>query len=647
LTRAARAATVRGRTMRPVDPEQAEREARFRGLVEVCNDLMQCVDPRGVVVYVNPAWLRTLGRAEVDVVGHSIFEFLHPDVVEHCKRVMAAVFQGQELRGIEVAFRHADGRKVTVEGDVLPHVVGGAVVATQSFFRDVTRQRALEADRTAKMAFLDQVFAAAPEALMFLDTDGRVTRVNPEFTRLFGYTDAEAAGRQIDELVVPESMRAEGSDLCRRAGKAETVNIETVRRRKDGALIDVSLLATPIRAFGRQIATLGIYRDISERKRMQAQLTRAQRMEAIGRLAGGIAHDFNNLLTVIQAAADQLLVHVGADASARADAEEVLAACAKASALTRQLIAFSRKQVLQPIALDVNRVVGEVGRMLGRVIGEHITLAFDLAPSLRPALADPGQVEQVLMNLALNARDAMPGGGELRIRTRDVELQGAVAAAHGVAPGGFVELAVHDTGCGIPAAVLDRIFEPFWSTKAAEGRGAGLGLSTVYGIVQQSHGAIAVQSEVGVGTRFQVLLPHAGPGAPTAPKPTAPKPRGGAESILVVEDDDSIRWLVERALRHAGYRVHAAANAAAALAVIDRLDEDVALVFTDVVMPGANGPELVRQLRAARPALRVLFTSGFADDRAFETAPVPNSHFLAKPYSIAALVAKVREVLDA
>ena len=599
------------------------------------------------MLYVNPAWLRALGRAEADVVGRSIFDFLHEDVVEHCRQAMGAVFAGQELRGIEVAFRHADGRKVVVEGDVLPRVVDGVVVATQSFFRDVTRQRAIEADRTAKMAFLDQVFDAAPEALMFLGTDGRVTRVNPEFTRLFGYSDAEATGRHIDELVVPETMRTEGSDLCRRAGASEAVNIETVRRRKDGSLVEVSLLATPIRAFGKQIAILGIYRDISERKRLQAQLDRAQRMEAVGRLAGGIAHDFNNLLTVIQAAADHLLDAVGGDEAAKADADEVLAACAKASALTRQLIAFSRKQVLQPVALDVNRVVGEVSRMLGRVIGEHIAIVLDLAPAPRRALADPGQVEQVLMNLALNARDAMPQGGTLRMGTRDVRLAKAEAAALGVAPGGYVELAVADTGCGIPPAMLDRIFEPFWSTKAAEGRGAGLGLSTVYGIVQQSRGAIVVHSEVGKGTRFQVFLPHAASDAPVAPLPAPSAPRGGAESILVVEDDDSIRWLVERALRHAGYRVHVAANAAAALAVAEQLPEDLAMVFTDVVMPGANGPELARRLRAARPGLRVLFTSGFADDRSFETAPVPDSHFLAKPYSIAALVAKVREVLDA
>ncbi|MFN9755027.1 MAG: PAS domain S-box protein [Planctomycetota bacterium] len=632
--------------MRRVDDELAGHADRFRGLVEVCNDLMQCVDARGIVEYVNPAWLRTLGRAEAEVVGRPITEFLHADAIAHCREVLADVFAGRPRHGVEVAFCGADGSKVVVEGDVLPRQVDGEVVATQAFFRDVTRQRAIAADRTAKMAFLDQVVESAPEALVFLANDGRVTRVNPEFTRLFGYTDAEARGWPIDELVVPEAMRAEGADLCRRAAAAETVNIETVRQRKDGALVEVSLLATPIRAGGEQLAILGIYRDVSERRRLQARLERAQRMEAVGRLAGGIAHDFNNLLTVIQAAADHLLTQAGADPTQRADAEEVLAAADKAAALTRQLIAFSRKQVLQPVALDVGRVVGDIGRMLGRVIGERIALTLDVAPGLRPALADPAQVEQVLMNLALNARDAMPHGGQLRIGARDVELAGAAAVALGVDPGSYVELLVADTGCGIPPATIERIFEPFWSTKAADGRGAGLGLSTVYGIVQQSRGAVAVHSEVDIGTRFHVYLPcaRALPAAAAAAPP--PQASRGAGSILVVEDDDSIRWLVERALRHAGHRVHVAANAAAAVALAERLD-DLVLVFTDVVMPGGNGPELVARLRSRRPSLRVLFSSGYADDRAFESALLPDTHFLAKPYSIAALAAKVRAVLDA
>ncbi|MFN9705988.1 MAG: ATP-binding protein, partial [Planctomycetota bacterium] len=307
---------------------------------------------------------------------------------------------------------------------------------------------------------------------------------------------------------------------------------------------------------------------------------------------------------------------------------------------------FSRKQVLQPVALDVGRVVGDIGRMLGRVIGERIALTLDVAPGLRPALADPAQVEQVLMNLALNARDAMPHGGQLRIGARDVELAGAAAVALGVDPGSYVELLVADTGCGIPPATLERIFEPFWSTKAADGRGAGLGLSTVYGIVQQSRGAVAVHSEVDIGPRFPVYLPGARalPAAAAAAPP--PQASRGAGSILVVEDDDSIRWLVERALRHAGHRVHVAANAAAAVALAERLD-DLVLVFTDVVLPGGNCPELVARLRSRRPSLRVLFSSGYADDRAFESALLPDTHFLATPDSIAALAAKVRAVLDA
>ena len=625
----------------------ADREDRYRSLVEVCNDLMQSVDAQGTILFVNPAWLRTLGRRADDVIGRSIFEFLHEDCISHCQMAMMQVFQGNELHGIDVSFRHADGRKITVTGDVMPRFVDGVVANTQGFFRDLSAKRAAEAELQAKTAFLDQVVEAAPEAILFLGIDGRVLRINAEFTRLFGYASAEAVGRHIDQLVVPEGMRAEGADLCRRAGLQETISIDTIRHRKDGTMVEVSLLATPIVVGGEQVAILGIYRDVSDRKRMQAQLARSQRMEAIGRLAGGIAHDFNNLLTVIHAAGDQLLLQVGGDELAKADVEEILAASGKAAGLTKQLIAFSRKQVLQPVALDVNHVVREVSRMLRRVIGESVQIDLELAPDLSRVLADPAQMEQVLMNLAINARDAMPGGGRLAVRTRDVALAGSAAAVVSLPPGPYVELVVADTGCGIEPSQIERIFEPFWSTKAAEGRGAGLGLATVYGIVQQSRGAISVHSQLGVGTRFTLYLPKAAAAAQVASSPAqAPRSRA-TECILVVEDDDSIRWLVERALRNAGYRVHVAPNAASALALHGQMKEEVELLFTDVVMPGTNGPDLAKRLRETQPDLKVLFTSGYANDRAFDSAALPpRTFFLPKPYSVAALTDRIRSVLD-
>ncbi|MEQ1631104.1 MAG: PAS domain S-box protein [Planctomycetota bacterium] len=622
-------------------------ERRYRSLVEVCNELIQSVDADGRILFVNAEWRRALHLDGVSVEGRSIYDFLHPDSLERCREAFAHAFAGKVLRGLEVAFRNHLGDKVVVEGDVLPQVVDGAVVSTQAFFRDVTQQRASEAERAWSTALLDQVVEGSPEAMVFLGLDERVQRVNPEFTRLFGYTPREAIGRRIDELVVPASHVLEGRDYCRRAAHAEVVNIETVRRRKDGSEFAVSLLATPIQLGGRQVATLCIYRDISERKRLEASLARAQRMEAVGRLAGGISHDFNNLLTVINATTDMLLEEVGLDSSARKDLDEIARAGERAATLTRQLLAFSRKQVLQPVVMNLNDVVHEVAKMLSRLIGEDIRLVVRASPDLGCVKADPTQIEQVLLNLALNARDAMPRGGHLTIATQDVLLDAAQARELGLQPGTYVELTVEDTGCGIPAHELDLIFEPFWSTKAADGRGTGLGLSTVYGIVQQSDGAITVKSELGNGSRFRVLLPR---DAGTVPEQetshTAPR-QGFAETVLVVEDDQVIRSLVERALKNAGYLVLVASNAADALSLLDRHGDQIALLFTDVVMPEISGPELAARMRAVLPKLRVLFTSGYADDRVFEMAgALDSTHFLPKPYTFSSLAGKVREVLD-
>lgn len=386
--------------MRRVDDELAGHADRFRGLVEVCNDLMQCVDARGIVEYVNPAWLRTLGRAEAEVVGRPITEFLHADAIAHCREVLADVFAGRPRHGVEVAFCGADGSKVVVEGDVLPRQVDGEVVATQAFFRDVTRQRAIAADRTAKMAFLDQVVESAPEALVFLANDGRVTRVNPEFTRLFGYTDAEARGWPIDELVVPEAMRAEGADLCRRAAAAETVNIETVRQRKDGALVEVSLLATPIRAGGEQLAILGIYRDVSERRRLQARLERAQRMEAVGRLAGGIAHDFNNMSTSILGHGDLIRAETLHGTPARSYVEELLRTVEQAAERTRQLLGFARPQLGGRERVDLAAFVVELMPSFTRVCEPKHTLRVHGPTSVQPVFANRAQLQLLLRGRA-------------------------------------------------------------------------------------------------------------------------------------------------------------------------------------------------------------------------------------------------------
>ena len=628
--------------------ERQQAEGLYRGLVERSNDLVQSVDTKGRILFANASWRRTLGVSDVDVTGRSIFDFIHPESLEHCQKTMHRVFSGEPLQRVDFAFRSPLGNKISVEGDVLPNVQDGVVVATQAFLRRVFAPGENGESAQRRLQILDEAFEGSPEALVFLGVDGLVQRVNEEFTRLFGYTGPEAVGRSIDVLVVPDRLRSEGLDLCRRAGVSEVINIDTVRRCKDGSEVDVSLIATPICVHGRQVAIQCIYRDIRDRKRLEAQLARSQRMEAVGRLAGGISHDFNNLLTVIQSTADLLFDSMPKGDPAREEVEEIARAAERAAGLTRQLLAFSKKQVLAPTVLDLNQCATEVVRMLRRLIGEDIEVVLSLQPGLGTVLADPAQMEQVLMNLAINARDAMPRGGKLVVATTDVQLDARTAAAIGLEAGPYVELRVDDTGCGIAKEIQDRIFEPFFSTKSETGRGTGLGLATVYGIVQQSHGAIELKSEVGAGSSFRVYLPRRSESADAMAAAHGAPHAAHAETVLVVEDDHAIRALVERSLAKAGYRVLTAASSAEAEQVASAHGGEIALLFTDVVMPGGNGPELAQRLQRARPGIRVLFTSGYANDKVFDASGTPEgAQFLAKPYSFSGLARKVREALDA
>ena len=464
------------------------------------------------------------------------------DLVRDESRAAAAaaldsVLHGQAARRLELAMLGPSESRVVLEGDLSPRSQPDGGICALAFLHDATLQHAAEADRTWKTAFLDQIVEGAPEAIMFLGTDGRMQRINSEFTRLFGYTPEEAVGRHIDTLVLPSDLRVQGADLCVRAGTSEVINIDTVRQHKDGSLAEVSLLATPIRMRGGQVSILGIYRDIRERRRLQRQLAVAQSLETVGRLAGGISHDFNILLTVINATADLLVADLPEGSSQRRSAQDIAQdiaqAGSRAAALTAQLRAFSRRQVLQPFARELNTIVLDVVHMLERVIGEHICVQLDLAPVPGAVLGDTSEIQQVIMNLALNARDAMRSGGRLAIRTQAERVEGERASVLHLPEGDYVELRVEDNGCGMGAATLDRIFEPFFWTKTAEGNGTGLGLATVYAIVQRSRGAVRVESEFGAGSRFFRLpagVERAGPrrGARSSPCSSLGHDRDGA-----------------------------------------------------------------------------------------------------------------------
>jgi two-component system, cell cycle sensor histidine kinase and response regulator CckA len=398
---------------------------------------------------------------------------------------------------------------------------------------------------------------------------------------------------------------------------------------------------------GQPVRGLGIYQDVTERRMLEAQNEQLQKMEAVGRLAAGVAHDFNNLLTVILGLSDLLLADLGSDAPHRADIAEIHKAGTRGASLTKQLLAFSRKQIIEPTILDLNAVIAGMEVMLGRLIGEDVELVLALRPDVAPVSADRGQIEQVVMNLAVNARDAMPKGGTLTIAADNVELDEHYGNAHlAVKPGLYVRLTVTDTGTGMTPQVQARLFEPFFTTKEL-GKGTGLGMATVYGIVTRSGGSIGVYSELGSGTAFKVYFPRADATQMVvdSPAPVA-RPHAGTHTVMLVEDEEGLRELARRLLKRLGYTVIVAADASEALQLFEA-NPSIDILLTDVIMPGASGPELTRQLVEQRPALRVIYMSGYTEDAIARHGGIkPGTAFLNKPFTSEALGAKIRDVLE-
>jgi len=414
--------------------------------------------------------------------------------------------------------------------------------------------------------------------------------------------------------------------------------------RKDGTSFPVEYVSTPIFVDGQVAGAVVVFKDATERRALEEQLLHAQKMEAIGRLAGGVAHDFNNVLTVILSCADLLASDIAPD---NPEVEEIRQAARRAAGLTRQLLAFSRRQILEPRVLDLNEVLGNLEKMIRRIVGEDIDVRVSLAPDLGSVRADPGQIEQVVMNLVVNARDAMPRGGKLVLETANVDLDASWAREHvGVSPGRYVMLAVRDTGVGMDAGTRARIFEPFFTTKE-RGKGTGLGLSTVHGIVKQSGGEIDVCSELGRGTTFHIYLPRVDepPEKPRARRATGDLVRG-TETILLVEDEASLLAVVKRQLDGLGYRVLEAASGEEALEIA-REHTPIHALITDMVLPGIHGLDLANAVRALHPGIRVLCMSGYTDRTLGEQAfQEEGGAFLQKPFTPTALATKLRELLE-
>ncbi len=495
---------------------------------------------------------------------------------------------------------------------------------------------------------LRAIIDASPLAIMRIDLQGRVKSWNRAAEEMTGFTAEEMMDKTLP--VAPDGLPAIPEERLAAMARGERLNgVELTRRRKDGSPMDIRVWTAPVRnAAGEIRGEVAVAADFTEQRRLQEQIVQAQKMEAIGRLAGGAAHDFNNVITVISGYSQILLDAIADIPPLKEAAQEVLKAADRAAALASQLLVFSRRQVIEPKVVNVNEVVSSLQRMLTRVIGEDIELRTVLNPDLGWVRADPGQLEQVIVNLALNARDAMPEGGRLTVETCNVDLDETYARAHAVAPGSYVQIAVSDTGHGMTPEIKTHIFEPFFTTKE-RGKGTGLGLSTVYGIVKQHGGEIFVYSEPDKGATFKIYLPRvveAVAAQAAAEEAPAPLP-GGTETVLVVEDEDGVRKLVRSVLESRGYRVLEADSGETALELSSFHEGEIDLLVTDVIMPKMSGRDLAEALVLLRPDIKVLFLSGYADRAVIEHGILDTgAAFMQKPFTPEALTRKVRAVLD-
>ena len=519
---------------------------------------------------------------------------------------------------------------------------GGEPTSFIAVKQDITERKRAETELRESEERYRTLVDNLEDVVFGIDAAGKVTFVNAAIGT-FGYRPEDVLGRGADDLL-HEDDRALFHGMWAAPDGTPARELRIVDAQ--GKVRPVRMRLRPYRLGSRAAGASAVAVDLTARRETEEQLRASQKMEAVGRLAGGVAHDFNNLLSVILSYSGLAVEELHEEDPLRADLLEVVEAGRRAEALTRQLLAFSRKQLLAPEALDLNDLVRKVSRMLERLIGEDVELVVDGAADIPRTRVDRGQMEQVLLNLAVNARDAMPEGGRLGITTRAVVLDGARAEALELSPGKYVELAVSDTGQGMAERVRTQVFEPFFTTKGP-GKGTGLGLSMVFGIVRQSGGAISVESEEGKGSTFRIHLPeHAGPAAPALARETSRGPERGNECVLVVEDEPALGAVVKRVLTSAGYEVLLASGAVEALGLAEKEGHRIRLILTDVIMPVMSGRELATRLVPLCPGARVVFMSVYTDE-AIERFGVLDAEFLRKPFDLRILTERVRSVLDA
>ncbi len=625
-----------------------ESEKRYRGVVEDQTDLICRFRPDGTLVFVNQAYCRFHGKTREQLIGANFFSSLPKQDREIPLQQFAQLTQAEPMQAFDSKLLLGNGHLLWQQCTVRALFdENGRITEFQAVMQDITRRKeseeALRLGEERFRAILDSMV----DGVIVLDQDGCVTLFNPAAERIFLRQAEQILHQPVQSLFAPDDWPKYNDYLARHLEQNPPKVIEVNALRAGGALLPIDLAISEITRGGVMMLIV-IVRDISERKRLEEQYRQSQKMEAVGRLAGGIAHDFNNLMQAILGYSNLLDRRLGPGDPNHQTVEHIQKSLAHASSLTRQLLAFSRKQVLKPKLLALNSVVTEMTHLLQRLLGETIQLKLKLAEPSSCIRADPGQMEQLILNLAINARDAMPQGGILSIETSHVTLAEPKTFSSGYLPqGSYALLSISDNGSGMSPEAQAHLFEPFFTTKDS-GKGTGLGLSNVYGVVKQSGGEITVTTAPGHGAAFHIYLPRfeGRPGEEEAPHPP-PAAVGGPETVLLVEDEELVRMMLMEVLKSCGYTVLDARHGADALALAGQFREPIQLLVTDVTMPGFSGLELARRLGEKRPSMRVLFISGYSDQDAAQWGKLNQPfQFLQKPFHPDVFLEKVRQILD-
>jgi len=620
-------------------------EKRYRRLFESAKDGILILDAdTGKIVDANPFLLQLLGYQHAQVLGHYLWDIGPFASIAASEDAFETLQHNEYIRYDHLPLETVDGRIVEVEFISNVYLVDHAKVI-QCNIRDVTGRRQVEAERERLLSAVEQ----ADEMIVITNRDGAIHYVNPAFEKVTGYTRDEVFGQNLRILKSGKQGPDFYQNLWATISSGNTFKGQMVNRRKDGTFFTEAATISPVRdSAGRIVNYVAVKRDITEHLRLSAQFQQAQKMESVGRLAGGVAHDFNNMLSVIIGYTELALDKVEPSGPLHADLQEIFKAARRSADITRQLLAFARKQTISPKVIDLNETVEGMLKMLRRLLGEDIDLAWLPKGGLWPIKIDPAQIDQIMANLCVNARDAIAGVGRITIDTHPVSFDAGYCADHpGFVPGDFVLLSVSDDGCGMDKETLSSIFEPFFTTKG-EGLGTGLGLPTVFGIVKQNNGFINVYSEPGTGTVFKIYLPrHVGKAEKSGVETVAEIPSSQGETVLLVEDEPAIIHMCQMMLERLGYQVLTSGKPSEALRLAQNHPGGLHLLITDVVMPEMNGRQLADQLCGLFPGIKTLFMSGYtADVIAHQGVLEEGVNFIQKPFSFKELSIKVRAALD-